>query len=268
MTHEWKPRDFRSVVQRVTSARGDLLQAMTMTITRRGFLSCPPPQWDPDGIYRVVIDRGRPQVQRLGVNDTWTATRLSGPAGSEREKHQKFGILDAPGLLACDLTEPTGPQGCTVLYLDVDNFKALNTRFTERVVDRDVLPLLHRAIADAVNEHGFAYAEGGDEMVVLLRNCGEFMGLAFAEALRASVEALPFLINQTAVKLTVSVGLASAPPCDPRELPERANQAKAEAKRQGRNAVCVARPDGVRRVHVRAESALPHKASMWRGAFR
>jgi diguanylate cyclase (GGDEF)-like protein len=155
-----------------------------------------------------------------------------------------------------------------VLYLDVDHFKALNTRYTERVVDRDVLPALHRAVADASCEHGFAYAEGGDEMVVLLRNCGELMGLAFAESLRASIEALPLSVDRAPVRLTVSVGLASSPPCDLRELPERANQAKAEAKRVGRNAVCVARPDGVRRVHVRADAAPANKPAMWRGAFR
>lgn len=268
MTQEWRPQDFRSVVQRVTSAQGDLLQTMTSTINRRGFLSCPPPPWDPGGIYRVAIERGRPQVQRLGNNDAWVPSRLAGPGGGEREKHQKFGILDAPGLLTCDLAEPTGPNGYSLLYLDVDHFKALNTRHTERVVDRDVLPALHRAVVDATGDHGFAYAEGGDEMVVLLRNCGELLGLAFAESLRASIEALPLTVDRAPVRLTVSVGLATSPPCDLRELPERANQAKAEAKRVGRNAVCVARSDGIRRVHVRADTAAAHKPNMWRGAFR
>lgn len=265
MAYDWKPRDFKAVVKQVTSARGEPMTAMVSAITRKGFLSCPPPPWDPEGIYRVAVDRGKPQVQRLGINDAWAPTRLSGPSADGREKHQKFGILDAPNLLVGDLAEPSGPVGCALLYLDADHFKALNTRYTERIVDRDLLPELHRLVADVTREHGFAYAEGGDEMVVLLRNCGELMGLAFAETLRAAVEAKNFPVQGLPVKLTISIGLAATPYNEKSTLPERANIAKAEAKKQGRNAVCVARPEGARRVRVRADASTPE---VWRGAFR
>ena len=70
------------------------------------------------------------------------------------------------------------------------------------------------------------------------------------------------------MRLTVSIGLAAAPPHDVKALPERANVAKAEAKRLGRNAVCVARADGVKRMCVRADTPAAQATPMWRGAFR
>ena len=75
--------------------------------------------------------------------------RKSQPISSsavKREKHQKFGILDAPNLLTKDLSQSAGLLGRVLIYLDVDNFKSVNTRLTERVVDRAILPELHRIV--------------------------------------------------------------------------------------------------------------------------
>ena len=274
MPYEWKPPDFKAVVKQVTSAAGEPMTEMVSAISRKGFLSCPPPPWDPEGIYRVAVDSGKPQVQRLGGNDAWAPTRLSGPVADAREKHQKFGILDAPNLLGPDLAETPGPLGTALLYLDADHFKALNTRYTERLVDRDLLPVMHRLVATTAREHGFAYAEGGDEMIILLRNCSELMGLAFAETLRARFEAETFQVAGAPVKLTVSIGVAATTRNDRNSLPERANFAKAEAKKQGRNAVVLARPEGAKKVCVRADAAgpaavpIPPPPPAWRGAFR
>jgi diguanylate cyclase (GGDEF)-like protein len=267
MPYEWKPADFKAVVKQVTSASGEPMTEMVSAITRKGFLSCPPPPWDPEGIYRVAVERGKPQVQRLGGDDAWVPTRLSGPQADTRERHQKFGILDAPNLLAADLAVAVGPLGAALLYLDADHFKLLNTRYTERLVDRDLLPDIHRLVEAATHDHGYAYAEGGDEMIVLLRNHSELMGLAFAETLRAAVEARTFQVNGAAVRLTVSIGVAAAPHNDRASLPERANLAKAEAKRCGRNAVYLARPEGTRRVKIRLDEGASAPAA-WRGAFR
>ena len=244
MPFDWKPQDFKSVVKYVPSAADEPLTEMVSAISQKGFLSCPPPPWDPDGIYRVGVEDGRPQVQHFGTDEAWAPTRLNGPSLSGREKHQKFGILDAPNLLAKDLLDAVGVLGCTVLYLDADHFKALNSKFTERVVDRDLLPELHRLVDSVTRGHGYAYAEGGDEMVVLLRNCNESMGLAFAETLRAAVAGRTFVVGGTPVRMSVSIGVASTPQNDRATLADRANIAKAAAKRGGRNTVFIARNEG------------------------
>jgi len=156
----------------------------------------------------------------------------SGPV--QRAKHEKFEILDSPRLLRDDLENSGGAFGASVLYLDIDHFKALNTEHTERIIDRTVLPGFQALIAAAVQRHGFAYAEGGDEVVIVLPNTSTSLGAAFAEELRHRIGEHRFTVGGSDVHITVSIGLASSTG-NPTQLTEWANLAKAEAKRQGRN---------------------------------
>lgn len=255
MDFEWKPRDFGTVVQRVTSAKGDLLAQMMGRLQKSGYLTCPPPPWDPEGVYRVGAAGTRLEVQRLDEGNKWQPCAVR-PQGRGREKQQKFGILDSPALLEQDLDGAAGPMGASLLYLDVDNFKAVNTQLTERVVDRCVLPELQRIVELSARGHGYAYAEGGDEMIVLLPNVAPLVGFAFAEALREHVGKTVFVAEGKTLKLTLSIGLAVAlNQVPPRALPERANVAKAHAKKNGKNAVAVYDAEGVRMLALRFESA-------------
>jgi diguanylate cyclase (GGDEF)-like protein len=251
---DWKPKNFGAVVQKVTSAQGEMLSTMLRQVSKTGYLSCPPPAWDPEGLYRVGANGSRVEVQRLGDDNRWQACAIR--PGGKREKQQKFGILDSPTLLPADLDLAVGPMGASLLYLDIDDFKAVNTALTERVVDRTVLPELQRIVDRAAQTHGYAYAEGGDEMIVLLPNVAPLVGLAFAEALRELVSKSPFVAEGRTFKLTVSIGLAIALQSVPvRDLPERANRAKAHAKSQGKNAVAICDADGVRCLRLRYDAA-------------
>jgi diguanylate cyclase (GGDEF)-like protein len=268
VSYDWTPKDFKNVVAKVTSAQGESLSAMTKQLEHRGFLSCPPPAWDPEGVYRVALSRGRPEIQRLDDAEAWAASKLT-PMQHGREKHQKFRILDAPQLLNADLQKLSGPFGIALLYLDIDGFKQFNTRHTERVVDRTLLPDFQRLVEGLAKGHGYTYAEGGDEVILLLRNANETMSLAFADSLRREVEAHPFAIELTRVQLTVSVGLAcTAEGFHPHELPELANRAKAHAKKSGKNVVCVMKRDGVpKALRVRTEAPAGGPGGPWRGMF-
>jgi diguanylate cyclase (GGDEF)-like protein len=156
----------------------------------------------------------------------------SGPL--QRTKHEKFAILDSPRLLQGDLENSGGTFGVSVLYLDIDHFKALNTKYTERVIDQTVLPSFQALVAAAVQRHGFAYAEGGDEVVIVLPNTSTSLAAAFAEELRHRLEDQVFAIESAIARITVSIGLASST-STPAQLTEWANLAKAEAKQRGRN---------------------------------
>jgi diguanylate cyclase (GGDEF)-like protein len=156
----------------------------------------------------------------------------SGPL--QRSKHEKFAILDSPRLLREDLESSDGVFGVSVLYLDIDHFKALNTKHTERVIDQTVLPGFQALVAAAVQRHGFAYAEGGDEVVIVLPNTSTSLATAFAEELRHRIESQPFAIEDASARITVSIGLASSTSTST-QLTEWANLAKAEAKQRGRN---------------------------------
>ena len=165
-------------------------------------------------------------------------------AATGRQKQQKFGILDAPNLLATDLEackQNPGPLGTAAIFLDLDHFKALNTALTEREVDRSILPVIHRCIADAAAKLGYAYAEGGDEFIVLLSNANETMAVAAAETLRASLSGLQLRVDGGVHRVTASFGVATSETWTVEELADAANRAKAEAKEQGRDRVVVAR---------------------------
>ena len=162
-----------------------------------------------------------------------------------RVKQQKFGILDAPNLLAADIAQPSGPLGKALIYLDIDDFKKINTRLTESVVDEVVLPKMHMALAECVGRLGNAYGEGGDEFVVLLLNFSERMAIAFAEDLRQNISRIRFSGAGADIAVTASLGLAHAPAnTDPADLKKYANEAKKFAKQNGKNFVAVRAADG------------------------
>ncbi len=89
-------------------------------------------------------------------------------------------------------------------------------------------------VAAAVQRRGFAYAEGGDEVVIVLPNTSTPLAAAFAEELRHRIESHRFTIEDASAGITVSIGLSSSTESST-QLTEWANLAKAEAKQRGRN---------------------------------
>lgn len=162
-----------------------------------------------------------------------------------REKQQKFGILDAPSLFDLDLRDSDTLFGPSVLYIDLDHFKKFNNEFTERVVDRTLLPAAHRVLLEVTTGNGRVYAEGGDEFVVLLPNATEAMARAFSDALVARLRAHEFDIDGQNIRLTASCGVAASEHWPRDKIADAANRAKARAKADGRNRVVVLRPDGL-----------------------
>ncbi len=154
----------------------------------------------------------------------------------ERRKHEKFGILDSVLHFRTDFESCVGPSGVAVIYFDLDDFKKLNTRFSETVVDVHVLPKLQTAIAALVDKHGYAYAEGGDEYVITLHNAELHIAQGFAAALLAMIRELRFPIAGEEVQVTASAGvLVAKAPADPDRCRQAANAAKQTAKDRGKD---------------------------------
>ncbi|WP_437975340.1 GGDEF domain-containing protein [Sorangium sp. So ce295] len=176
------------------------------------------------------------------LNRIGSAEPATTRADDGRKKDQKFGILDAPNLLGADLASASGLMGRSLIYFDIDGFKAVNSKYTEVMVDRDLLPALQRLVVAAVTGIGYAYAEGGDEMVVLLQNANLTMGAAFADALRQLISDKQFLVNEEPVTLAASFGVAAEPYAESAAsgaLKEAANRAKKFAKESGKNCVAI-----------------------------
>lgn len=163
------------------------------------------------------------------------------------ELDQKSGILLSArqaGKDFPDLQSKLSPKKLpiAVVYLDVDKFKELNTRFTNKVVDDRVLIDLQRHLADMTSDRGNAYRHGGDEFIVILPNHSLEEAKAFCERLRSSFEHLRFSIESESVGVTISGGLAVWPEHGDSydDILERANEAQIAAKGK-RNTIEVAR---------------------------
>jgi GGDEF domain-containing protein len=116
----------------------------------------------------------------------------------ERELEQKFGILFSAAreqrdfdLWVADSAAATD-YSIGVVFLDIDDFKKVNSTFTESIVDRDILPPLQRLLRDVSLHKGSAYRHGGEELVVILPNFDLDETAAFAEKLRARIETQRF----------------------------------------------------------------------------
>lgn len=161
----------------------------------------------------------------------------------EKEKEQKFGILSSLRQATIDFAEyASGLNSDTtlgVLFLDIDNFKALNTKFTESVVDKNILIPFQQLLSATCRHRGEAYRHGGEEFLLLLPNYTVNEVSQFAERLRILIETKKFMVGDSPVQVTVSLGIAFCPKHGKTidALIEKANKAEHVAKTKGRNRV-------------------------------
>jgi len=125
-------------------------------------------------------------------------------------------------------------QPVSFLMLDVDKFKDYNDTYGHQRGDA-VLKAVAKCVEHAVKRPGdFAARWGGEEFSVLLSNTDSAGALKIAKSIRARVE------EETSV--TVSVGVNTQTPEQNSSLDgfiSAADNALYDAKRQGRNRVCV-----------------------------
>lgn len=125
------------------------------------------------------------------------------------------------------------------LYVDLDHFKRVNDDFGHHIGD-EVLRVFSQTTRDLLSGRDFAARLGGEEfLVVLVKTTGE-EAAAFAERLRAAIEAARYP-SEPSLTMTASMGLAEFAKGETLEtLLARADEALYRAKHGGRNRVCAA----------------------------
>lgn len=156
-----------------------------------------------------------------------------------REYDEKFHILEAPSLFLPDLAYyrrrcSFRKAPLSVAYIDIDDFKAFNTKYTETKVDLHLLTPFMESIEAHVFSHGHAYRFGGDEYLLTLPN----MAQSFAELFLMELQHRILHASYRGIDgaPTISIGLCVVDmDCflTDREVLERANWAKNVAKTQG-----------------------------------
>ena len=134
-----------------------------------------------------------------------------------------------------------------VMMVDVDHFKSINDRYGHLAGDRCLIQVASVLNALVHGERADLWRFGGEEFAVILENSTRQYAENLAEHMRSSLEATSFADANGPRRITVSIGVASLIPRPnqrPEQLVDLADQALYEAKRDGRNRVCLYQPQG------------------------
>jgi two-component system cell cycle response regulator len=128
-----------------------------------------------------------------------------------------------------------------LIFIDIDHFKTINDSHGHAAGDF-VLAELSSVLTTLLRTEDVLARFGGEEFTILCRGTGLANVNVVAERLRAAVERRRFEFNAVHIPVTISVGVAAIPDpaiTDDAAFLARADRAMYEAKRLGRNRVCV-----------------------------
>lgn len=127
-----------------------------------------------------------------------------------------------------------------VLLLDIDHFKRINDTLGHLRGDR-VIQDVAAAVVATVRRSDLVCRWGGEELMVVLRDCDLAEAAVIGEKLRAAVERVPLSPGDDMAPVTASIGVTSWRDGDTVDaLLTRVDRALYQAKREGRNRVRIA----------------------------
>ncbi|MCS6830470.1 MAG: GGDEF domain-containing protein [Armatimonadota bacterium] len=164
-------------------------------------------------------------LARLAVTDA--LTQVGNHRAFQEHLHVQISLAARKGLPLC------------LMLIDVDYFKQYNDTHGHLQGDT-VLREVARLLTENIRTYDFVARYGGEEFAVILPDTDIETAYVVAERVRQIIEHHPFPNRQ----MTISVGLASwRAGVDPGKLIQEADEALYEAKRSGRNRVCLAKLD-------------------------
>lgn len=131
-----------------------------------------------------------------------------------------------------------------LLMIDADRFKQINDDYGHDAGDRALVAVAD-AISRSIRATDFGARIGGEEFAVILCGAGREDAGIIAERVRVNVENTSFITAEgKQLSVTVSIGGASfGPQSRSKEIMRVADSQLYEAKRSGRNLVCIGNED-------------------------
>lgn len=129
---------------------------------------------------------------------------------------------------------------CSLIMLDIDDFKGINDRFGHRVGDEALIQVANLT-RDRLRTIDFMARYGGEEFTCLLPETNLDGAYMVAERLRVGLAERQLVINnKTRARITASLGVACFKKSDetPQDALERADKSMYLAKKLGKNLVC------------------------------
>ncbi len=130
----------------------------------------------------------------------------------------------------------------SLIFMDVDNLKEINTRYGHAMGSRALRELSRRVIA-VIRRIDKIFRYGGDEFCIVLPQTGWQGAYEVAQRTRGAISRTPFLVSDTGGRsLTASFGISSFPfhADSKEELINLADQAMYKMKDAGKNSIQVA----------------------------
>ena len=123
-----------------------------------------------------------------------------------------------------------------VAMLDIDDFKVINDTYGHDVGDV-VLCSLANLITSSLRRTDYVFRWGGEEFLMLLRNATPDQAHATLDKMRVKIQDSAIVVVNTAISLTVTIGLSSLDPDDPAQSIRESDQNLYLGKRAQKNVV-------------------------------
>ncbi|WP_052262310.1 sensor domain-containing diguanylate cyclase [Pseudoalteromonas luteoviolacea] len=127
----------------------------------------------------------------------------------------------------------------SLLMIDIDHFKKINDTYGHQCGDKCIAHIADILKKTCTRAGDIVARYGGEEFCILLPECNEGDAFELAELVRKHTEASFVRFENTVIKLTVSIGIATRWGIDlePHELVKQSDMALYFAKQHGRNQV-------------------------------
>ena len=157
-------------------------------------------------------------------------------------KDSLTGLLNRRGFDAAArrVMENASSDGRPVAILcDIDHFKSINDRYGHEVGDVALAHVAATLAGSLAGRLAVLGRIGGEEFAALVADVDLEQAMRLADSMRAACEAARIGVDGAEIGLTISLGVALAPPgvCPSQPLFARADAALYRAKREGRNRV-------------------------------
>lgn len=190
-----------------------------------------------DGRFKATRAFTRENVAALMKGRSTSPSETFDPTGKDRD--QKFQILLSLNQGRREFAEAmkTCQQSglpISLVFIDIDNFKQFNSKYSNAVIDRTLLPEFMELLRAHCAYRAHACLQGGDEFLLVLPNCTTEEAYVFVDRFRLRIREHVFHIDGAIEKLTISAGIATWPThgADFGKVVEAANRAEERAKAQ------------------------------------
>lgn len=106
-----------------------------------------------------------------------------------------------------NLSEISGTDNYSMIFLDIDNFRMFNNEFGHQAGDI-VLKKASQTIKNSIRSKDTAYRYGGEEIIVVLKDCNKNNAFDIAEKIRININRLD---NYPYPSISVSLGVSNYP---------------------------------------------------------